>query len=367
MPNRITGSTDTSGALTVIQKMPKSIILIGERKTEIGEVPFVTNPETIFDIFGTLDAKGYFGSKSPMVEMAKILITNGVSYIKGMLVDGYGAGKTYTSVAEAYEGAFAKTLVDTTVKCIVLDNNTAAILSKLKTHLTVAEAEDMFRYATFGAPVGTSNINASTLATGINHRRMFMAFPNVVDDNNIEKDGIYTACGLASVIMTETSDPALPMNGVQILGYGGVSKTILRSEKEALVVAGITPLYTSNGYPTIHRLVTTATKDTQGNPDIIWQEGTTLFIADDVLESVENKLKANYKRTKNVARILDSIRTDVIGVLEAKNEMEIIQEFNKNTVSVIKDPTDLYGALVDYEFKVVTPLYTITIKQHMKL
>ena len=78
-------------------------------------------------------------------------------------------------------------------------------------------------------------------------------------------------------------------------------------------------------------------------------------------------LQATYKRTKNTARILDAIRTTVIGILEAKEGLEIIENFDKNTVSVIQDPNDIYGALVDYEFDVVTPLYTITITQHMKL
>ena len=86
-----------------------------------------------------------------------------------------------------------------------------------------------------------------------------------------------------------------------------------------------------------------------------------------MLASVIAKLRANYKRTKNVTRILNSIKTDVITVLEEKEGLEIIQEFDRATVSVVKDPDDIYGALVDYEFKVVTPLYTITITQHMKV
>ena len=95
--------------------------------------------------------------------------------------------------------------------------------------------------------------------------------------------------------------------------------------------------------------------------------GTTRMIADNVLESVETRLRAKFKRTKNVTRILASIRTEVIDVLTEKNGLEIIENFDPATVSVIKDPTDTYGALVDYEFDVVTPLYTITITQHMKI
>ena len=114
-------------------------------------------------------------------------------------------------------------------------------------------------------------------------------------------------------------------------------------------------------HPTIHRLVTSYTTD------VIWQEGTTRFIADTVLETIENTLRANYKRTKNVTRILDSIKTTVKGILENFEALEIIENFDPSTLTVVKDPSDIYGALVDYEFDVVTPLYTITINQHMKL
>jgi hypothetical protein len=54
-------------------------------------------------------------------------------------------------------------------------------------------------------------------------------------------------------------------------------------------------------------------------------------------------------------------------VLEVLDGLEIIENFNPATLSVIKDPQNMYGALVDYEFDVVTPLYTITINQHLKL
>ena len=78
-------------------------------------------------------------------------------------------------------------------------------------------------------------------------------------------------------------------------------------------------------------------------------------------------LRANYKRTKNVTRILDAIKTDVKTVLETLEGLEIIENFDPATLTVVKDPRDTYGALVDYEFDVVTPLYTITIKQHLVL
>jgi phage tail sheath gpL-like len=367
MANNVTGATDITGALSVIPKVTKSAIVIAEKGLAQSE-SITTTPETIFTISGTADAVTKFGSLSKASNLVKILISNGVTLIKGMLVSDYGDGKTYTAKADAYAGAFAKTMFDNSIKVIVLDTIDPAVTAKMKTHLDAAEAEDLFRYHVVGGGVNLSNANYATLAGTINHSRIFLPGPNCVDASNVEMDGIYTAAGISALIMTMTTDPALPMNGVEMLGYGGVGRILLSADKTALVTAGIVPLYTApSGNPAVYRLVTTYTKNSSGDPDTIWQEGTTRFIADDILESVETRLRSNYKRTKNVSRILDSIKTDVIDVLTIKNGLEIIHDFDKSTVSVIKDPQDIYGALVDYEFKVVTPLYTITIKQHMKI
>jgi hypothetical protein len=120
------------------------------------------------------------------------------------------------------------------------------------------------------------------------------------------------------------------------------------------------------GKPSVYRLVTTRTTN-GGEPEAVWKEGTTVMIADDVLEAVESRIRTNYKRTKNVARILKAMRTDVVDTLQVKNDYEIIENFDSASVTVVKDPLDVYGALVDYAFDVVTPLYTVTIRQHMKL
>jgi hypothetical protein len=247
--------------------------------------------------------------------------------------------------------------------CILLDTNDATVVTKLKEHLIVAEGEDLFRYGVV-APTATTIAQADlvTLATTIDCNRIFIPGNAFVGADGNAVDASLTAAGLASMIMTETSDPALPMNGVQIKGFNGVKRVMLESEMKILANSGITPIYNDGGYPTIYRLVTSDIDASK-----IWQEGTTRFIADYVLESVENTLRAKYRRTKGVVRILDSIKTTVKSTLETINGLEIIENFDPTTLTVVKDPTDLYGALVDYEFDVVTPLYTITINQHMKL
>lgn len=359
MANKINSKTDTNGNSTVVSNSKRSILVVGEGTD--------TTKEIIFGMSGTADATTHFGASSSVVGIISTLIKNGVTNIKGICIGEYAAtGKPYTTKALAYAGAFAKSLVVDNIMCIVLDTTDPTINTGLKEHLISAQNEELFRYAVVGCPTTTTTTtDAITLATTIASDRIFIAYPNVVDEAGVVKDGMYTAAGIAALIVTQTDDPALPLSGIGISGFGGVAARLLSAESSALVTGGVVPLYPSDGNPTVYRLVTTAQKD--GSVDSIWHDATTRFIADDVIMAVEAKLRANYKRTKNVTRVLNSIKTDVISVLENKEGLEIIRDFDKDSVSVIKDPSDAYGALVDYKFNVITPLYTITITQHMRV
>ena len=353
MANRITGSTDTTGAISVRPKSAKSLLLVC-KSTASGTGAAI--PNRIYAVTGTADATAKFGETA--AKLVKIMINNGVNNIKCVATATAGDAAAYTAAMDA-------SLSDNAIKVIVIDSTESDIVEALSAHLAKAEAEDMFRYGVVGLAATTASA-AVTEVADINDKRIFAPFPHLVDADNNTLTGIYAAAGLASLIMTETSDPAMPMNGVEFVGFGGVSMPLLKADKNTLEQGGVTAIVNGNN-PYVWRLVTTRTKDESGATDMIWHESTTLFIADDVLETMINTLQSTYKRTKNTTRILDAIRTTVIGVLEAKEGLEIIENFDPNTVSVVQDPDDIYGALVDYEFNVVTPLYTITIVQHMKV
>lgn len=354
MANKVTGSTDTSGALTTAPSILKSILVVGTKKegstTEVKE-------NTIFGITGTADARAVFGGNEVVEKIVKVFIQNGADYINGMIL-----GSSETAMADALEASMS----DKSIKVIITEGNDTTTIAALKDHLTLCEKNDMFRYGVI-AP----NEEASATQTAL------VAFAKTVDSDRIfipstlptlngtVVDPQVAAAGLGALIMTETDDPALPMNGVSMAGYSGLARTMLESEMKILANNGITPLYLEGTAPTVYRLVTSCVTDESNHT--IWQEGTTRFIADYVLENNENMLRTNYKRTKNVARILKAIRGDIKINMEKFEAAEIIENWDESTLTVVKDPKDQYGALVDYEFDVVTPLYTITIKQHMKL
>lgn len=354
MANKVTGRTDTSGALTTAPSILKSILVVGTKKenstTEIEE-------NTIFGITGTADAKAAFGDNAVVEKIVKVLIQNGANYINGIIL-----GSSETAMADALEASMS----DKSIKVIITENNDTTTIAALKDHLTLCENNDMFRYGVI-APTEEASATQTTLvafAETVDSDRIFI--PSTLPTlNGVVVDPQVAAAGLGALIMTETDDPALPMNGVSMAGFSGLTRTMLESEMKILANNGITPLYLEGTAPTVYRLVTSCVTDESNHT--IWQEGTTRFIADYVLENNENMLRANYKRTKNVARILNAIKGDIKINMEKFEAAEIIENWDESTLTVVKDPSDQYGALVDYEFDVVTPLYTITITQHLKL
>lgn len=354
MANKVTGSTDTSGALTTAPSILKSILVVGT-KGEDATASIEAN--TVFGITGTADTIAAFGD-GVVAKMVKVLIQNGADYINGMIVD----TSSETPMADALEASMS----DKSIKVIVPDNNDTATVAALKDHLALCEKNDMFRY---GVIAPSEEASASQTA--------LIAFAKTVDDDRIFIPAALpilngstvapqiSAAGLGGLIMTETDDPALPMNGVSMSGFSGLTRTMLETEMKILANNGVTALYLDGTSPTVYRLVTSCVTDESDHT--VWQEGTTRFIADYVLETNETMLRANYKRTKNVTRILNAIKGDIKINMEKFEAAEIIENWDEATLTVIKDPSDQYGALVDYEFDVVTPLYTITITQHMKL
>lgn len=357
MPINVTGYTDTSNSSSVMPGRAKSICIICKK----GEDGTGDNMK-LLSVFSTTDAQNKIGNNAIALRMIRACIDKRVSRIFIIMPDMVGD----TEQTVNYEGAL-KHLLQYDIDIILMDSLETSNIKALKAHLEMAEEEDKYRYGVVSTHAKDVD-EFIQFQNDINYSRIFIPGPMLTDlDGNVVNPAV-TCAALASLISTETIDPALPMNGVEFKGFGGVERVLLREEIDSMVDNGITPIYshTIDGTPMVYRLVTSYTKDGK-EIDRTWQEGTTRLIADDVLQSVRRRILGKYKRTKNVARILDAMRTDVIDVLSTKQDLEIIEDLDVSTVSVVKDPQDLYGALIDYEFDVVTPLYNVRIRQHMKL
>ena len=221
MANKVTGKTDTTGALSVAPISPKSLIIVGTA----GEGQTANKTEkSIFSINGTADAIAAFG-EGIAPKIVRVLISNGVNNIKGIIVPSTGD----TALADTLEA----TLADKTIKVVLCFDNETATITAVKDHLTVAEENDRFRYSVF-APTTDNTASQDSLtafAKTVNSNRIYIPGPSLFEsDGTTNADPQVVAAGLASAIMTETNDPALPMNGVQLAGFGGVSRVMLDAE-----------------------------------------------------------------------------------------------------------------------------------------
>lgn len=351
MPINVTGTTDTSNAMSAQPAANKVVVVVG-----VGGTTPSADINTIFNVIGTSDAASKWGADADAVSMVDMLIKNGATNIKGIRV---GAATPPATPAE-YDAALDVLLSDSSIRIIVLDTSDATIQAEAVNHLALAEAEDMYRYFVPAIPADLTLATIATLAGTFDNKRVILPGLYTVDDGNNVSDGILIASAVAGVLSCETKDPALPLNSVQLKGFGGVKEVYKKAEYDALVVAGVTPIAKDvDGTPYIYRCVTTYTTDA------IWTEQTTVMIADEVLKTNIDSIKSKYKRTKNVVRILDAYRTTIIANLQRFNDLEIIENFDKKTVIVRKSTTDPYGAEIEYTFDVVTPLYNVTITQSM--
>ena len=166
---------------------------------------------------------------------------------------------------------------------------------------------------------------------------------------------------LAGVIASNR-DPAVPLNGAEVKGLGGVAQTYSDNEVDLLVRGGVTPMESVAGVLSPIRGITTRTTIGEA-ADTTWRELTTILIVDDLIPSVRNSLRSKFTRTKNTAQTRSAIRSQVIVELEKKKKAEIIDEYGDVTVTASED--DPTVCLVEFSFAVAHGLNQIYLTVHI--
>ena len=163
------------------------------------------------------------------------------------------------------------------------------------------------------------------------------------------------ASALAGVL-TDQSDPALPLNGQVLYGVTGVSVVYEDTQIDALVTGGVTPLECVSGEVSIVRGITTRTT-TGGAADKTWRELTTVRIVDDVIPTLRRALRTKFQRAKNTAQTRGAVRSQVILELERKLASEIITGYGEVTVQPLEEAPTV--CLVEFAFTVAHGLNQI--------
>ena len=158
------------------------------------------------------------------------------------------------------------------------------------------------------------------------------------------------------------ADPAVPLNGAELYGLGGLQSVYSDNDIDLLVQGGVTPLEDVGGVVSPVRGITTRTK-TGSAADSTWRELTTVLIADDVIPAVRSALRSKFARAKNTAQGRGAIRAQTIVELEKKKDAQIIEDYGEVTVTASAD--DPTVCLVEFSFAVAHGLNQIHLAVHL--
>ena len=201
-------------------------------------------------------------------------------------------------------------------------------------------------------------------AAVLNSERMVLVAPDVYVWGETEAAGGFMAASALAGVLTDQSDPALPLNGQVLYGVTGVSVVYEDTQIDALVTGGVTALECWGGKVSVMRGITTRTKTGQ-TQDATFRELGTILIVDDVVPAIRRSLRAKFTRAKNNALTRNAIRSQVIVELEDRIEREIIEGYDNLTVTAREsDPTT---CLVEFEFTVVHGLNRIFLTAHISV
>ncbi len=287
-----------------------------------------------------------------MSDLLRVLFQNGASVVVGVRV-------ANEATLSDYQAAFA-VMEKQNVQIVVCDSADQSVHQALRTSLEGASAVRRERIAVV-CGCGESAAELVAHAAALNSERMVLVGPDALDQSGTNVGGALAAAALAGVIASGT-DPAVPLNGAEIKGLGGLAEDYSDNDIDLLVRGGVTPLESVAGVISPVRGITTRTT-TGGAADATWRELTTILIVDDVIPAIRSALRSKFARAKNTARSRGAIRSQVIVELEKKLAAEIIDGYGD--VTVMASEEDPAVCLVEFSFAVAHGLNQIYLTVHI--
>ncbi|MHA5218972.1 phage tail sheath C-terminal domain-containing protein [Dysosmobacter sp. Phy] len=316
---------------------------------DVGKVVTVTGYTAGVAVFGE-DA-----AQSPgMSTLLRLLFANGAATVLAVRVDD-AAGTA------DYEAAF-QALGREEAQILVCDSAELEVQQALRTAVEEASSTRRERIALVGGN-GDTAAELVERAAALNSERMVLVGPDALSSTGEQLPGVFSAGALAGVVACGR-DPAVPLNGAEIAGLGGVCEDYSDNDIDLLVRGGVTPLECAAGVVSPVRGITTRTT-TGGAADTTWRELTTILIVDDVIPAVRQSLRSKFSRTKNTAQTRSAIRSQTVVELEKKLAAEIIDSYGEVTVSASADDPSV--CLVEFTFAVAHGLNQIYLTVHITI
>lgn len=334
-----------ASSITATGRAERVIALVGLSEATAG----------LYTVTSYTAGKQIFGENSQLGRMMKLAYQNGAGTILA-----YPVG---SDTEQAYKTALGAIFEQKQASFCVVGSAKETVHKALR---DAVEASSGQRGECIGL-VGMEDTDVQTLcarAAVLNSERMVLLAPEVYLSGETQAvSGCMAAAALAGVL-TDQSDPAMPLNGQVLKGLVGVNAVYEDTDYDALVAGGVTALECIGGKVSVIRALTTRTK-TGGSADQTFRELTTMLIVDDVIPSIRTSLRAKFTRAKNNALTRNAIRSQVVVELEDRIDREIIERYDHLTVTA--STTDPTVCVVEFEFAVVHGLNRIYLTAHISV
>ena len=332
-----------------------SIVAVGTAQRVIALIGTSSAKAGVYTLTSYAGAQDVFGADSQLGKMLKLAYQNGAGTVLAYPVA--------EDSAAAYAAAVSAILAEKRSSLCVLGSALEAVQTAFCTALSGAAQQK-------GECIGFCGMGAATAAQlgaraqKLNCERVVFVGPQVyVTGETAAQDGCMAAAALAGALAAER-DPALPLNGLELAGLTGVTAVYSDTEYDALVAAGVTALECEGGRVQVIRALTTRSK-TGGSADKTYRELTTMLILDELIPAIRTALRTKFAHAKNNALTRKAIRNQVVLELEERVEREIIEGYDKLTVTAAQD--DRTTCVVEFEFTVVQGLNRILLTAHMNV
>ena len=291
------------------------------------------------------------GGTEGMAELIRLALKNGASGVAAVPV----ADKT------GYEAAFELLAGMEDIALVLCDSTDIAVQKKLRDSVVEASGLRRERLCVLAGEAEESVDDLIDRAKELNHERVVLVAPGVVDGSGEVASGLPLAAAAAGAIAGE-SDPAVPLGGAELSGLTGLSARLEDKDVDRLILGGVTPVESLGGVISVIRGVTTRTT-TGGAADAAWRDLSAIRVVDDVIPGLRSALRAKFRRSKNTAQNRGAIRSQVVLELENKRAKEIITSYEN--VAVTADPEDPTRCLVGFSFAVAHGLNQIWLTAHI--
>ena len=312
-----------------------------------------------------VSAFGDVGAENPLSLGAYLAFLNGANAValhQVPLEDG-ATSLTSLQVANALvdvEGDIVQNQIQANI-IVPLVPADEILLSEISKHCDVQSSLRFRseRTAILGMSAGTTPEQASHLASVTRNARVRLVYPDILSltftntqgvSQSLIVDGRYLAVAVACATTSSTIDSATPWTNRLVVGFDSLLRTLDAVDANLVANSGVSVLVPSgNNLKIRHGLTTDISSVLRKTP-------TVVQIADDVQLRARTLLES-YIGQKYLSSVLGQIEGRVNMLFKDLVKEQIIDSYTG--LSVVRDPEDPTGLLVEVYYKPVFPLLYI--------